>query len=252
MVIILDLGGVLMRHNMPECLARFERLLGKEQMAQVLGLQSNAEGTLDSLVDKYEKGDISTDTFVDTILAHSYEGATREEVVAAWNSMHGGIPEERLQLIQRWADAGHHLYMLSNNNDLHWHHVFSHYDLSMFRHCYASHLLHLAKPDPRIYQAVDQAIREQEGLQETPQPVASFKEVRLEVYPDTIGSRTIVNQQGMHGLIGTESLIPQPLGALGDNHPFYFVDDLEANRLPAEQLGWRTFASLDELAPIVG
>ena len=208
MVIILDLGGVLMRHNMPECLARFERLLGKEQMAQVLGLQSNAEGTLDSLVDKYEKGDISTDTFVDTILAHSYEGATREEVVAAWNSMHGGIPEERLQRIQRWADAGHHLYMLSNNNDLHWHHVSSHYDLSMFRHCYASHLLHLAKPDPRIYQAVDQAIREQECLQET----------------------------------------PQSLGALVDNHPFYFVDDLEANRLPAEQLGWRTFASLDELA----
>ena len=188
-----------MRHNMPECLARFERLLGKEQMAQVLGLQSNAEGTLDSLVDKYEKGDISTDTFVDTILAHSYKGATREEVVAAWNSMHGGIPEERLQRIQRWADTGHHLYMLSNNNDLHWHHVFSHYDLSMFRHCYASHLLHLAKPDPRIYQAVDQAIRAQEG-----------------------------------------------------NQPFYFVDDLEANRLPAEQLGWRTFASLDELAPIVG
>ena len=109
--------------------------------------------------------------------------------------MHGGIPEERLQRIQCWADAGHHLYMLSNNNDLHWHHVFSHYDLSMFRHCYASHLLHLAKPDPRIYQAVDQAIREQEG-----------------------------------------------------NQPFYFVDDLEANRLPAEQLGWRTFASLDELA----
>ena len=208
MVIILDLGGVLMRHNMPECLARFERLLGKEQMAQVLGLQSNAEGTLDSLVDKYEKGDISTDTFVDTILAHSYEGATREEVVVAWNSMHGGIPEERLQRIQRWADAGHHLYMLSNNNDLHWHHVFSHYDLSMFRHCYASHLLHLAKPDPRIYQAVDQAIREQEGLQETPQ---------------------------LHE-------------ALVDNHSFYFVDDLEANRLPAEQLGWRTFASLDELA----
>ena len=205
MVLILDLGGVLMRHNMPECLARFERLLttnrdksGKEQMAQVLGLQSNAEGTLDSLVDRYEKGDISPDEFVGTILAHSREDATREEVVAAWNSMHGGIPEERLQLIRQWADAGHHLYMLSNNNDLHWHHVFSHYDLSMFRHCYASHLLHLAKPDPRIYQTVDQAIRKQEG-----------------------------------------------------NQPFYFVDDLEANRLPAEQLGWRTFASLDELAPFV-
>ena len=198
MVIILDLGGVLMRHNMPECLARFERLLGKEQMEQVLGLQSNAEGTLNSLVDRYEKGDISTDEFVSTILAHSREDATREEVVAAWNSMHGGIPEDRLQLIRQWADAGHHLYMLSNNNDLHWHHVFAHYDLSMFRHCYASHLLHLAKPDPRIYQTVDQAIRKQEG-----------------------------------------------------NQPFYFVDDLEANRLPAEQLGWKTFPSLDGLAELV-
>ena len=211
MVIILDLGGVLMHHNMPECLARFERLLGKEQMEQVLGLQSNAEGTLDSLVDKYEKGDISTDEFVGTILAHSREDAIREEVVVAWNSMHGGIPEDRLQLIRQWADAGHHLYMLSNNNDLHWHHVFSHYDLSMFRHCYASHLLHLAKPDPRIYQTVDQAIRKQE-----------------------------------ENLSGTSRLCRGQF-----NQPFYFVDDLEANRLPAEQLGWQTFASLDELAPII-
>ena len=189
---------------------------------------------MDSLVDKYEKGDISTDTFVDTILAHSYEGATREEVVAAWNSMHGGIPEERLQLIQRWADAGHHLYMLSNNNDLHWHHIFSHYDLSMFRHCYASHLLHLAKPDPRIYQVVDQAIRKLEECPGAQASSSAIKEVRSPC-------RTIKDLQDT----------PQPIGTLGDNLPFYFVDDLEANRLPAEQLGWRTFASLEELAPIV-
>ena len=234
MVIILDLGGVLMRHNMPECLARFERLLGKEQMAQVLGLQSNAEGTLNSLVDRYEKGDIPTDEFVGTILAHSREDATREEVVAAWNSMHGGIPEDRLQLIRQWADAGHHLYMLSNNNDLHWHHVFSCYDLSMFRHCYASHLLHLAKPDPRIYQTVDQAIRKQE---ECPSAQASSPAIKEGRSP----CRTIKDQQDT----------PQPLGTWGDNQPFYFVDDLEANRLPAGQLGWQTFASLDELAPIV-
>ena len=241
MVIILDLGGVLMRHNMPECLARFERLLGKEQMAQVLGLQSNAEGTLNSLVDRYEKGDISTDEFVGTILSHSREDATREEVVAAWNSMHGGIPEDRLQLIRRWADAGHHLYMLSNNNDLHWHHVFSCYDLSMFRHCYASHLLHLAKPDPRIYQTVDQAIRKQEECPGAQASSPAIKEVRSEVLSRFIGSRTIKDQQDT----------PQPIGTLGDNLPFYFVDDLEANRLPAEQLGWQTFASLEELAPIV-
>ena len=194
MVIILDLGGVLMNHNMPECLSRFEQMMGRENMAKVLGLQGNAEGTQDSLMEQYEKGDITTEAFVRAILAHSHEGTTREQVVAAWNSMHGGIPAERLAQIRAWRAQGHRLYMLSNNNALHWQHVFDHYDLSMFDHCFASHLLHLAKPDMRIYQTVDAAIRQREGDQ-----------------------------------------------------TFYFVDDLEANRLPAQQLGWRTFASLDEL-----
>lgn len=188
-----------MNHNMPECMSRFECLLGKEKMQQVLGLQSNAEGTEDSLVDRYEKGDITTDGFVDTILSQSRPDATREEVIAAWNSMHGGIPEERLALVRRWRDARHHLYMLSNNNDLHWHHVFAHYDLSMFIRCYASHLLHLSKPDIRIYQVVNEEIRKAEGT----------------------------------------------------GVPFCFVDDLEANRLAARQLGWRTFSSLDELQAVL-
>lgn len=210
MVIILDLGGVLMNHNMPECLARFERLLGKEKMQQVLGLQTNAEGTEDSLVDRYEKGDITTDGFVDTVLSQSRPDATREEVIAAWNSMHGGIPAGRLEQIRRWRDAGHHLYMLSNNNDLHWQDVHARYDLSMFRHCYASHLLHLSKPDIRIYQVVNEEIRKAE-----------------EAYKEEIQKQD------------------------GENNVFCFVDDLEANRLAARQLGWRTFSSLDELQAVL-
>jgi putative hydrolase of the HAD superfamily len=73
--------------------------------------------------------------------------------------MHGGIPAERLQLIQSWKDAGHRLFLLSNNNDLHWHHILSQYDMSMFEHCFASHLLHISKPDPRIYKVVDNQLR---------------------------------------------------------------------------------------------
>ena len=159
MTIILDMGGVLMLHNMPECIARFTDILGEEKMKTILGLASNGEGIRDSLMEQYERGEISTDAFIDGIMLHAQRPTTREEVIAAWNAMHGGIPEERLQLIQSWKDAGHRLFLLSNNNELHWEHILSQYDMSMFEHCFASHLMHLSKPDPRIYEAVDEQLR---------------------------------------------------------------------------------------------
>ena len=159
MTIILDMGGVLMNHNMPECIARFTDILGEAAMRQILGLGSNGEGTSDSLMELYERGDISTDSFVEGIMQHAQRSTSREEIIAAWNTMHGGIPTERLQLIQSWKNAGHRLFLLSNNNDLHWHHILSLYDMSMFEYCFASHLMHKSKPDPRIYQEVDNQLR---------------------------------------------------------------------------------------------
>lgn len=159
MTIILDMGGVLMNHNMPECIARFTDILGEEQMKTILGLATNGEGTADSLMEQYERGDISTDAFVNGIMQHAQRPTSREEVIAAWNAMHGGIPAERLQHIQQWKDAGHRLFLLSNNNDLHWEHILSQYNMSMFEHCFASHLMHMSKPDPRIYESVDNQLR---------------------------------------------------------------------------------------------
>ena len=155
MTIILDMGGVLMNHNMPECIARFTDILGEVAMQQILGLASNGEGTSNSLMEKYERGDISTDMFVASIMQYAQRPTTREEIIAAWNAMHGGIPTEHLQYIQKWKDAGHRLFLLSNNNDLHWQDIFSRYDMSMFEHCFASHLMHISKPNPGIYNAVD-------------------------------------------------------------------------------------------------
>jgi putative hydrolase of the HAD superfamily len=154
------MGGVMMNHNMPECIARFTDILGQATMKTILGLASNGEGTADSLMEQYERGEISTDAFIDGIMQHAQRPTPREEIIAAWNAMHGGIPAERLQHIRQWKDAGHRLFLLSNNNDLHWHDVFSHYDMSMFEHCFASHLLHVSKPDPKIYQLVDKQLHE--------------------------------------------------------------------------------------------
>ena len=119
MTIILDMGGVLMKHNMPECIKRFQAMLGTRVMQNVLGLAANGEGTEDSLMEQYEKGLVSTDEFVATILQYAAQGTTREEVIAAWNAMHGGIPAERLAMVNEWKQKGHRIFLLSNNNDLH-------------------------------------------------------------------------------------------------------------------------------------
>ena len=158
MTIILDMGGVLMNHNMPECIAHFTDILGEKNMKQFLGLATNGEGTTNSIMEQYERGNISTDAFIEGIMQHAQRPTTREEIIAAWTTMHGGIPAERLQHIQQWK-AGHRLFLLSNNNELHWEDIFTHYDMSMFEHCFASHLLHISKPDPRIYKVVDDQLR---------------------------------------------------------------------------------------------
>lgn len=154
MTIILDLGGVLMQHNMPECMARFRAILGEENMTRILGLKANAEGVANSLMEQFELGEITTEQFIHTILIHARPCTTAQQVIDAWNAMHAGIPQERLTMIQQWKNQGHQLIMLSNNNELHWNDVNQRYDLSMFDHRFASHLLHCSKPSRQIYEIV--------------------------------------------------------------------------------------------------
>lgn len=157
MTIILDLGGVIMQHNMDACVAHFRELIGSEAEEYALGLTNSTIGTEhgQNLIEQFEKGNISTEGFLSTLLSYAKTGTTSDDLKDAWNLMHGGIPAERLALLRRWRDDGHHLFMLSNNNALHWEDVFNKYDLSMFEHCFASHLLHCSKPDPAIYELVD-------------------------------------------------------------------------------------------------
>lgn len=145
-----------MQHNIPACVARFRELIGDEAMECVLGLAGNAEGTANSLMERFETGDISTEDFLATLLSCSKPGTTAEDLKQAWNLMHGGIPAERLDMIRRWHKEGHRLFLLSNNNALHWADVFGKYDLSVFEHCFASHLLHCCKPDPHIFEIADE------------------------------------------------------------------------------------------------
>ena len=194
MTIILDMGGVLMQHNMPECIRHFCEMLGEEGMANTLGMKVNAEGLPDSLMEKFECGLVTTEEFVHTILANAKEGTTEQQIIDAWNTMHAGIPLERIEQIKRWKKLGHHLLLLSNNNALHWEDIHAHYDMSIFDQCFASHLVHSHKPNKPIYEHIQKYL--------------------------------IDNQY---------------------EQPYYFVDDLEANRLMGETFGWKTYSCLDAL-----
>lgn len=194
MTIILDMGGVLMLHNMPECIKRFCNMLGEKGMEQVLGMKINAEGLPKSLMEQFECGFISKEEFIHTILSHAKVGTTEKEVIDAWNTMHAGIPQDRLEQLTQWKKDGHHLILLSNNNAIHWEDIFEHYDMCIFDYCFASHIVHAHKPNKRIYEVVEQYL--------------------------------VDNQY---------------------EQPFHFVDDLEANRMVGESMGWHTYASLEEL-----
>lgn len=160
-VLILDMGGVLMEHNMPECISRFRRLLGEEPMNRLLGLGTDGEGIAQSLMEQFERGLVSSDMFIGTLLRHARPGTTPQDLTDAWNAMHGGIPAGRLERLWRWKAAGYRLFLLSNNNALHWADILSRYDMSVFEHCFLSHCMHCSKPDAAIYTAVERYLTAQ-------------------------------------------------------------------------------------------
>lgn len=153
-ILIFDLGGVLMQHNRETCQQLLENLLGADCLMNVLGQLPNGEGAEGSLMEQYELGLCTTDEFIERLLPYTSAGTTREEVIAAWNSIHAGIPSRYIETLQQLHNDGYRLLMLSNNNDLRWRHVCAHYDMSMFEHIFLSHELHAIKPEARFYQAV--------------------------------------------------------------------------------------------------
>ena len=157
--IVFDLGGVLMTHNMQGCIKAFVELMGEDNMHHVLGLGSDGEGVEGTLMERYECGNISTQDFVSEILRYSREGATAEDVKSAWITMHGGISKERLEYLTQLKNSGYRLFLLSNNNELHWNDVLTKYHLEKyFDKLFASHIIHCSKPCRRIFEEVAAAI----------------------------------------------------------------------------------------------
>ena len=165
-IYVFDLGGVLINLHVNRCMHAFEALMGEEYVRTILGMDHRGEGVKavsvasKQLMVDFERGLISSETFVQEVLRYCRPGTTAQQVTEAWMAMLGELPAERLAFIDDLRAQGYKTYLLSNGNDLHFEFIDSTYDLARrFDALFLSQKMHLAKPDPEIYRAVQQAIQ---------------------------------------------------------------------------------------------
>lgn len=159
--IVFDLGGVIINLNVPRCVANFKQLMTEENVRNVLGIDDDGEGVVavsaatKQLMHDYEYGNISTDEFLLTLQEYCFEGTTIDQIRAAWLSMLDELPQERLNYIASLRERGYRTILLSNSNELHWDPIWEQYNLgAYFDAVFASHHLHMAKPNKEIFDHV--------------------------------------------------------------------------------------------------
>lgn len=164
--IVFDLGGVIIDLNVPRCVAKFKALMGAENVRNVLGIDDDGEGVVavsaatKQLMHEYEYGNISSESFVETLRSYCHPGTTAEDIRSAWLSMLGNLPQEKLDFIASLRQKGYKTVLLSNSNELHWDPIWEQYRLGgYFDYVFASHHLHMAKPNQEIF---DHVVREAE------------------------------------------------------------------------------------------
>lgn len=170
-VYVFDLGGVLIQLDVKRCFQAFDRLMGEENMRAVLGMDRNGEGVKavsvasKQLMADFERGVIEPDEFIAQVLQYCHPGATADDVEKAWMAMLDELPAERLQVVKSLREKGHRVYLLSNGNDLHFNYINRKYQLdTYFDGMFLSQEMHLAKPDPQIFEAVQAAIGNPENV----------------------------------------------------------------------------------------
>ena len=116
---------------------------------------------LDAIFKDYEMGLMESDTFINA-LQSIFNDASREQIIAAWNSIILDFPEERLTFIEQLKKENRYrLFLLSNTNDLHIEQVKMSMGLERFkrfRNCfeqfYLSQEMKMRKPNSNIYEFV--------------------------------------------------------------------------------------------------
>lgn len=159
--IVFDLGGVLIDLDVQRCVSNFKRLMGESNVRNILGIDDEGEGVVavsaatKQLMHDYEYGNISTEEFVKAVQSYCYAGTSEQDIRDAWMSMLGELPQAKLDYIAELRKAGYKTVLLSNSNQMHWDPIWEQKHLgNYFDYVFASHHLHMAKPNRDIFEYV--------------------------------------------------------------------------------------------------
>jgi len=153
--IIFDIGNVLVDIDYEVMVAAFAKIAAID-FHQIVTYSHQ-----DKVFDQYERGQISTAQFRDTLRKYLKPGVTDLDIDRAWNSILIHYPPARFELLKKLR--GHYrLFALSNINDLHIAAIdvkvqqeFGVQDMrSYFDHAFYSHEMGHRKPEPEIYRMV--------------------------------------------------------------------------------------------------
>jgi glucose-1-phosphatase len=155
--LIFDLGGVILDLDVPKTLIGFSEVSGLSTH-EVAHLFKTSDGFL-----KYERGEYSDDDFRDFVRSVYNINVPDATIDACWNAMLGGIPIEKLNLLNN-LKSKYNTYLLSNTNTLHLEYintkVLPQANIpvleNFFHKTYYSHLVGKRKPEAEIFLQVIQ------------------------------------------------------------------------------------------------
>ncbi|HLN52810.1 MAG TPA: HAD family phosphatase [Lentimicrobium sp.] len=114
----------------------------------------------DEVVVKLERGAISENEFIDTVISVVREGATREDIIRIWNAMLLDFPESHVATLRKLR-KDYRIFLLSNSNSIHFNSYTAtfreRYGIeldSLFDKMWFSFHIGIIKPDPAIFRYI--------------------------------------------------------------------------------------------------
>ena len=155
--IIFDLGNVIINLDIAATDIAFRELF-KERYDSTMERLNKMD-----CFNRYEKGEIDTNTFVENILRSAELKVSKASILSAWNAMLLDIPNRRFHILQE-VKKQYRTFCLSNTNDAHIGFInkmlLTTYGIpnlnAYFERVYLSHEMGMRKPDVEIFEKVIQ------------------------------------------------------------------------------------------------
>lgn len=152
--IIFDFGNVLLNIN-PALTAEAFKKLGIKDESDFFGGRSSIE-----LMVKYERGQATSEEFIQAISASVSDKVTSDQIIDAWNALLLDFPSKRVDLLKQ-LKSDYRLFLLSNTNQIHFEKYTQQFQAiygypleSLFEKMWFSHQIGLSKPDTAVFEFV--------------------------------------------------------------------------------------------------